>query len=122
MPLPTLDEIEALVSGGRLIRLPSAAASTRALDARDTNDEFERAWLEADADVGPSTPEHATAILRVAKAAFDVAVAQLPGHEIASYVSDDLELLARAASKEAGSPFLERLWHQYVQNGFAIAG
>jgi hypothetical protein len=97
-----------------------------ALDARDHDHEFESSWLRiseeinlawADASVAEDLRELAEAIRRESFLAVSRATRQ---HEIASYVSDDFDLIVRGRLVGLSDPFLDHLWSEYDAGRFPI--
>ncbi len=97
-----------------------------ALDARDGNPEFESSWLQATKEF-----EASWAALEVSQATFAtaddirresfLAVSRATKqHEIASYVSDDFELITHARIVGNASPFVEHLWAAYESGLFPV--
>ena len=95
-----------------------------ALDARDRDGEFDRGWMRAcdrvearwdTVAVGPGPRALAEDIRREAFVAVSRATG---GHEIASYVSDDLDLIVRGRLVGLADQFLDRLWRDYERGEF----
>jgi hypothetical protein len=122
LAIPSLQEISEALENDFLIRLPDAAECDAILRARDEDEEFDRAWSEADRLVGEPDAHHEEQIDELARAAFLAAEEQCPQHEIAACVADDIELIARASATRASSPFVEQLWSAYRLFGFAVPG
>jgi hypothetical protein len=121
-----LDSILTRIADGTLLPPPyySALDCDAAVDARDGDSEFDLAWVCARnhvdrlwdrAAVGPDQRKTAEDIRREGF----LAVGRVTGqHEIASHVSDDLDLVLRARLAGLNEPFLERLWRSYDQGEF----
>jgi hypothetical protein len=97
-----------------------------ALDARDRTGEFDLAWVRACnqveglwavAAVGPELRSLAEDIRREGFLAVSQATGQ---HEIASYVSDDLDVIVRSRLVDFQDPFLDRLWQDYERSVFPV--
>jgi hypothetical protein len=95
-----------------------------ALNARDTNEQFSAAWnkLYHQVDVLWRNAEARTALQTsveaVRRESFIRVSQHTHQHEIASYVSDDLDLIARAKVVGVTDPFLEQLWNIYKKGEF----
>ena len=122
---PTLEQFQSAVTNGLIswkavAAVPDADAS---LDARD-GDPFDGRWVsenEAVQDLTSSnTVDLATAAVidDVSHNSF-VAVSRLTDrHDLASYVSDDVRLLAEAISVGHESPWLSALLERYLRGTF----
>ena len=93
------------------------------LDARDSHGDFEAQWLRVSADIDElmctrkvekEVQQLAEDIRRESFLAVSRVTSQ---HELASYVSDDFELIARAAATGYDDPWLNGLWMAYKANG-----
>lgn len=99
---------------------PEPELCDSALEIRDADEKFEEQWLNLSAQVS----EHAfqsderEVAKQLAKKAF-LSVSKVTNqHEIASYVADDIELLALACLAEIQSEFAEQLYQGYRRDGF----
>ena len=95
-----------------------------ALDARDGDKEFDAAWIQLFEEVNRRWPDAAieqevrTIAEDIRRESF-LAVSRATGqHEIASYVSDDFDLIVRAYLVGAGNPLPEQLWGVYERGEF----
>lgn len=95
-----------------------------ALDSRDRDEEFDASWVRlyekierrwARAAVAENLRLLAEDIRRESFLAVSRATEQ---HEIASYVSDDFDLVARGRLVGLGDPMLDQLWHAYEDGKF----
>lgn len=92
------------------------------LDARDSDAAFETEWTRcyneiennwASADVDQEAAALKDDIRRESFLSVSRATAQ---HEIASYVSDDFDIIVRGSLLGMNEPFLNRLWEAYNRN------
>ena len=94
-----------------------------ALDARDS-DPFDATWmahytaLQPLEVTHPLQPEERALISRIRERAFKAAFATSSSADLAGYISDDFDLLARALCLDYESPWLSALLHSYVQGTF----
>ena len=122
--LPSLNDLLDQIVNGTL--LPAAAIAAldhdAILDARDGDASFESDWLRchkeierrwSEATVDPDTARLAEDIRRESFLAVSRATTQ---HEIASYVSDDFDLIVKAAILGFDDPFLSTMWDAYARN------
>jgi hypothetical protein len=98
------------------------------LDARDGDTATEREWLLAHDDLkskwlatGPN-PLDAATLDELRRVSFLAVSAATNQHELASYVSDDFELIGWASLLDAASPFVDSLWAAYSAGKVAQAG
>jgi hypothetical protein len=121
-----LASVLARIRDGTLLPAPYYAGldCDAAVDARDRDGEFDLAWVRAcdqvdrlwqAAQVEPEVRAVAEDIRREGFLAVSRATGQ---HEIASYVSDDLDLIARGRLVGLRDPFLDRLWYDYERGEF----
>lgn len=95
-----------------------------ALDARDGDTEFGAEWVHQFEDVGQRWAATAVAaeireVAEVIRRVSFLAVSRVSRqHEIASYVSDDFDLIVRGRIVGMESVFLERLWAEYERGQF----
>jgi hypothetical protein len=121
-----LASILSRISGGEL--LPTAYFSEldcdAALDARDGDSGFEAAWVRLykqierrwnEATISESLRSVAEDIRRESFLAVSRATRQ---HEIASYVSDDFQIIVRGRLVGETDLFLEQLWCVYERGKF----
>jgi hypothetical protein len=93
------------------------------LDARDSDGDFEAQWLRVSAGINElmSAAKVETEARQFAEdigRELFLAVSQITGgHELASYVADDFELIARAVATGYDDPWLNGLWMAYKANG-----
>jgi hypothetical protein len=111
------------ITDGTLLPVAYYAAldCNAAVDSRGQDGEFDLAWVRARkqldrlwerAAVRPELRLLAEDIRREAFLAVSRASRQ---HEIAAYVSDDLDLIVRSRLVGLKDPFLDRLWRDYEQ-------
>ena len=82
------------------------------LDLRDEPD-FEESWLEVNAVLAPSSsPLSQSVFLQISE--------HTNGHEIASYISDDLDLIYRAHKEGYESRFVTHLESSYKSGIFPV--
>jgi hypothetical protein len=121
-----LATVLARIRDGTLLPAPYYASLDldAAVDARDRDGEFDLAWVRAcnqvdrlwaGAEVEPELRALAEDIRREGFLSVSRATGQ---HEIASYVSDDLDLLVRGRLVGLSDPFLDRLWYDYERGEF----
>lgn len=108
-----------ILSASYYAQLNSAAM----LDARDNDDAFALAWQSAFDAVEPAWQAQTSAeldalILEIRKASFLLVGRASTQKEIASYVSDDMELLTKAQALQLDLPWLARLWQCYQAGRF----
>lgn len=116
----SLDIVRNAVVSGRLSDgLDLARVDCDALlDARD-GEPFESVWLQSKATVDEawtreSPPRHDEFTVEWVRRTMFLSVSRATGqHEIASAVSDDLELIARAAAAGLRDAFVLSLWDSY---------
>ncbi|MCI0681538.1 MAG: hypothetical protein L0Y71_05505 [Gemmataceae bacterium] len=114
------------IAGGTLLPAAAFAELDRdaSLDARDHDKEFEARWVRlseeikcrwAAANVAEDLRALAEDIRRESFLAVSRATTQ---HEIASYVSDDFDLIVRGKLLALEDPFLDQLWRAYDDGRF----
>lgn len=122
--IPTPDEILRRIMDGRLLppAVMGALDHDPILDQRDDDAEFEAQWLRcyneiekqwATADIDQETEALKEDIRRESFLSVSRATEQ---HEIASYVSDDFDIIIRGSILGMGDEFLNRLWDAYDRN------
>jgi hypothetical protein len=118
----TFENLSEQILSRSLVRtFGNAEAWDAALDARDSDPQFESAWLAAHEAVGRAASESDHGRAReLARKAFLPVSEHTRQHEIASYVADDIELLALGSLTQASNEFLEQLYSAYVRVGFAV--
>ena len=90
-----------------------------ALDSRDRDGTFDASWVRLSEAIacrwaGAAVPETLRALAEDIRRESFQAVSRATGqHEIASYVSDDLDLVVRGRLVGLGEPLLDQLWHVY---------
>lgn len=95
-----------------------------ALDSRDRDKEFETSWLRLHEEVDrrwthANVTEHLRAFAEDIRRESFLAVSLATGqHEIASYVSEDFDLLVRGRLMGLNEPLLEQLWRAYDDGKF----
>jgi hypothetical protein len=104
----------------------SELARDSALDARDPDRLFVSAWAAAHERVeeawatSPLAARQHDLAERIRQAAFLAVSRTASQHEIASYVSDDLDLIARGVALGLSDPLLEWLWESYDRGQFPV--
>ena len=114
----SLESILSRIADGSL--LPSGyysdLARDSALDARDSDQSFVASWAATHEQIQkawaicPITARQHDLIEHIRHAAFLAVSRATSQHEIASYVSDDLDLIARGVALGLTRPTLEWLW------------
>jgi hypothetical protein len=95
-----------------------------ALDARDSDDDFDSAWCKVSEDVKRRCKEVGMSawvkslIERIRQESFLAVSRATKQHEIASYVSDDFELMAMGRLAGLNEPLLNQLWLVYDRGEF----
>lgn len=95
-----------------------------ALDARDTDADFDAAWGRHSAEVDQrwaavSAPAAVQTLVEDIRRESFLAVSRATGqHEIAGYVADDLDLIVRGRLVDLKAEFLEKLWSAYERGEF----
>jgi hypothetical protein len=123
-----LDEVSEALRSGRLLNADVYAAmdADAALDARDNDEEFDREWqrlwsrTESAFALQRPVARVVDAIEAIRKLSF-LRVSRSTGqHEIAAYVSEDLDLIAKAHAAFGldAEPFAEALWKAYRTGRF----
>jgi hypothetical protein len=93
------------------------------IDALDASPAYEAEWLKAQEAVDQAWERAAPGpvirdlVERIRKHVFFAVSKASNQHDIASYVSDDFDLIVRARIVGVSSGFLERLWSVYQANG-----
>ena len=121
-----LDSIRSRIQGGSL--LPSAYFASLncdvALESRDTDEEFDTSWARLHAEIerlwASATIEEPLRKLAedIRKESFLAVSGATQQHEIASYVSDDFDLIVRGRLLGLKDPFLKQLWRAYDDGTF----
>jgi hypothetical protein len=124
--LTSLEDILARVDGGSLV--PTDYYRTldcdAVLDARDSDGEFESAWLALREEIEeawmfmPVSAAVSDTITRISREVFAAVSQATSQHEIASYVSDDLDLIARGKVLGLSNPLLSWLSEAYDRGHF----
>jgi hypothetical protein len=95
-----------------------------ALDARDADPSFEGEWLRISNEVSRRWPtanqsaESSSLVEDIRRESFFSVSRSTGQHEIASYVSDDFDLLARARLLGIVAPMLAEMWTVYERGEF----
>jgi hypothetical protein len=121
-----LTAVLARVADGTLLPTEyySALDCDAAVDARDRGGEFDLAWVSAFNQLerlwkGAEVESELRTLAEDIRHQGFLAVSRATGqHEIASYVSDDLDLIARGRLVGLNDPFLDRLWQDYERGEF----
>jgi hypothetical protein len=109
--------------GAGFPRLGNESELNRALDARDEA-AFERAWLEAFDTLEATAPlsqlpvRDRADVDRIRELAYKAAFRAIGSSDLAGYVSDDFDLLARAALTAYENPWLARVLRAYEGGHF----
>ncbi len=122
IPKPT--EILDRITNGTLLRAASIEAldCDAILDERDDDSDFEEQWLGRlkllnEKWETAELSEEAVSLKEDIRRESFLSVSRASGqHEIASYVSDDFELIAMASILEIDDRFVLRLWNGYEQD------
>lgn len=99
----------------------------QALDARDQAPEFDSAWVAAFNRIKsiwserPVDSASAKLIEDIRRESFLAVNRATRGHEIAGYVSDDLELIVKMRIAGIEDSFVDRLWGVYERGEFSAA-
>ncbi len=119
-----VSQILSIIENGSLAASFANLDCNAALDARDHNRDFETSWCRLLEEVERrwqiiDLPQHLRNQVEAVRQRSFYAVSRVTGqHEIASYVSDDLELIARAHLLLLDSPLLKELWDAYHRGTF----
>jgi hypothetical protein len=121
-----LNSILTGIAAGSL--LPSAYFAAldcdAALDARDQDADFDGAWSRLSKEVDRRWDEsivpedHRRLAEDIRRESFLTVSRATTQHDIASYVSDDFDLIVRSRLVNLNDPFLERLWTMYEHGQF----
>lgn len=87
------------------------------LDARDSS-AFDAAWNSSYERLHQIDPTESTTIRDIREYAFKQTFRLTQNSELASYVSDDLGLIAKAFDSKLANAFVNRLWNSYLQGKF----
>jgi hypothetical protein len=123
-----LDAILSRITDGSLLPAGYYAALDRdsALDARDSDRSFTSAWAAAHEQTeaawasSPIDDRWRDLVERVRREAFLAVSRATSHHEIASYVSDDLDLIARGEALGLSHPLMAWLWESYERGRFPV--
>ena len=119
--LPNLQEIRTAIDTSSVLK-PSNIGSLdhdEILDARDTEASFEDQWVQAFEKVNVAWEQFGQAddfeklIEEIRHASFMAVSKVTHQHEIASYISDDFEMIAKASVTETVDPFILAMWSAY---------
>ena len=83
------------------------------LDERDADAAFEQAWSAARRQLLGASGASGKTTEAIRRAAFMAVSTATHQHELASYVSDDFELIALASMLKVELPFVSQLWQCY---------
>lgn len=95
-----------------------------ALNTRDNDEAFEAEWARLSGDVNgrwatSNIPHEARSLVEdIRRESFLAASRATQQHEIASYVSDDFDLVVRGRLVASTDPFLAQLWGAYERGAF----
>jgi hypothetical protein len=121
-----LNSILQRIADGSLLPVAYFAELDRdsALDARDRDSEFDASWVRLFEEVehrwvSATVAEDLRALAEDIRRESFLAVSRATEqHEIASYVSDDFDLIVRGRLAGLSDPLLDQLWHAYDQGRF----
>lgn len=94
------------------------------VEARESSQEFDVAWMQAFTSVNqswkdaPLEPKLVQLVEDIRREGFLAVSRATQQHEIASYVSDDLELIIKSKILGLNNPLADHLWHDYEHNRF----
>ena len=121
--LPSVEQIMSRIRDGSLLSVSkmSQLNHDEILDARDRDSEFESRWLCAYNTIADQWDAAAAAgslqiIEDIRRESFLIVSDATSQHGIASYVSDDLEMIARGVVLGIDLPFVQQLWETYSNN------
>jgi hypothetical protein len=95
-----------------------------ALQSRDEDEAFERSWIQLSKEItrrwsALTVADDVWSLAEdVRRESFLTVSRATRQHEIASYVSDDFELIVRSRIAGLDDPFLDRLWDEYDRGRF----
>lgn len=121
--LPSLNDIQNAIETGSVLAPDkiSALDHDAILDARDSKT-FSDVWMQSYNTVNDAWSHfHLAADVEsqledIRRESFMVVSNATDQHEIASYVSDDFEIIAKAAATETLDAFILSLWSAYTQH------
>ncbi len=118
----SFEDLAEQIREGSLVRIPDdQVAWDAALDARDSDLQFENSFSAAYEVVWCAASEvDRTRSSELSRLAFFPVSEHTGQHEIASYVAEDVELLALDALTGSANRFVEQLYSAYVRAGFAV--
>lgn len=87
------------------------------LDAREST-AFDAAWNSSYETIHKKDPTESATIRDIREYAFKQTFRLTQNSELASYVSDDLGLIAKAFDSKLANAFVSRLWNSYLQGQF----
>ena len=113
----------ALITRDLLQRIVATIDIQAALDRRD-DATFDDAWVESDMRLtalnrAPSATQEAT-VLAIRSASYLRAFDASQSSDLASYVSDDFELIANSIAAGSTDPFVAFLLHEYLAGRFPV--
>ncbi len=117
--MPTIDELLQALSANQLLNSELFAEQDldAVLDLRDS-EPFDSAWIasfNAIASQWQAADMQPTAVDALRQQAFLHASRHTQQHEIASYISDDFELIGKMLLLQLDEPFIAHLLHEYQQ-------
>lgn len=120
----TLDQLLAAINDGSMLppEVYSELDLDTILDNRDSNEAFEQSWLLASAeisqrwDVAPHHREKEILVETIRKQSFMQVSDATHQHEIASSVSDDFELIAKAIALNLKNVFVTHMFECYCKH------
>ncbi len=120
-----IDSLIAAIEEGRLLNADAASTidADALLDDRDSDQSFEAEWLRVQRQIEELWEATATvaadaeAVDSLRKAAFLAVSRATEQHELAGYVSDDFELIAKAVSLGCNDAWLNGLFMTYKTGG-----
>ncbi len=121
--LPSLADIKAAIESGTVLPPDTIAALDHdaILDARDGK-AFSDKWMQSYNTVNEAWSQLTLAagieseLEDIRRESFMIVSNATDQHEIASCVSDDFEIIAKAAATETEDSFILSLWSAYTQN------
>lgn len=122
--LPTPTEVLARIKDGSLLSAAMIAGLDHdtILDGRDGDAVFQSQWIRCNNQIEEQwrfadvKPELTSRIEDVRRESFLTVTRATTQHEIASYVSDDFDLIVRGAVLGMNDDFLNSLWDAYNRN------
>lgn len=120
--LPALKDIQKAIETGTVLAPDKIAALDHdaILDARDGKS-FSDEWMQSCKTIDDawsrfeSAAEYDSQLEGIRRESFMMVSNATNQHEIASYVSDDFEIIAKAAVTETDDSFIVSMWSAYTQ-------